>query len=84
MLPLQDRDEERDQSGGEEVGGEGCVTVDVSAPEEAEAGAGVLRGIQADGEQDTLRALLLQSGVLETRDLCEARHLPLPGGLRRV
>ena len=53
------------------------VMNNISAQEEAEVGAGVLRWLQTYSEQNSLRARVFQPSVLQPRDLCEAGDLPL-------
>ena len=55
---------------------------DISGEEEAEVGAGVLRGLQEEREPDSVCSSLLQPALLQPREMCQAGDLSVREGLR--
>ena len=55
---------------------------DISGEEEAETGAGVLRGLQEEREPDPVCPPVLQPALLHPRGMCGAGDLSVSAGLR--
>ena len=58
------------------------ISGDISGEEEAEVGAGVLRGLQEDGEPDPVCSSLLRPALLQSRGMCPPGDLSVSARLR--